>query len=68
MGLSAQIVHLVRLHLLDNSSQVGGIAQVTVMQNEVSIVNVRVLVDVIHALSIEGGSTALDAVDFIALF
>ncbi|MCY1276833.1 hypothetical protein D9M70_255030 [compost metagenome] len=38
------------------------------MQDEVLIVDVRVLVDMVNTLGIEGGGAALDAVDFVALF
>ncbi|MCY1302789.1 hypothetical protein D9M70_524700 [compost metagenome] len=38
------------------------------MQDEVLVVDVRILIDVVHALSVERGGAALDAVDFVALF
>ena len=38
------------------------------MQLEVSVVHMRILVDVVHALGIETASTALDAVNDIAFF
>ena len=37
------------------------------MQNEVLVLHVRVFVDVVHALRVERGSAALDAVNLVAL-
>lgn len=38
------------------------------MQFEARVGNVRVLVDVVNPLGVEQRGTALDAVDFVALF
>jgi hypothetical protein len=66
MALRPQVVHLVGLHLLDDAGQVAGVAQITVVQFEAGIVNVRVLVDVVHPLGVEAAGTALDAVHDVA--
>ncbi|MCY1422674.1 hypothetical protein D9M71_383660 [compost metagenome] len=68
MGLCSEVVHLIRLHFLDDASEIGGIGQVAVVQDEILVVDMRILVDVVHTLGVEGGSAALDAVDFVALF
>ena len=67
VALRAQVVDLVRLHLLHDADQVGGIGQVAVVQDEVAMRLVRVLVQVIHAIGIEQRRAPLDAVDLVAL-
>ena len=66
MGLCAEVVYLVRLYLLDDASQVGGVGQVAVVEDEPLVVYVRVLIKMIYTLGIERGGAALDAVDFVA--
>ena len=61
-------VDLVWLRFLHDANQVAGVGQVAVVQLEVGVVNVRVLVDVVNALGVEQRSTALDAMDDVALF
>ncbi|MNR49913.1 hypothetical protein D3C85_1693600 [compost metagenome] len=67
MGLRAEVINLVRLHFLDDTGQVGGVGQVAVMKNELLVINVRILIYMVDALSVERRSTTLDAVDFVAL-
>jgi len=68
MALGAQVVDFVGLHFLNDASQVAGVAEVAVVQLEARIVDVRVLVDVVHALGVEGAGAALDAVHDVAFF
>ena len=68
MGLCTQVVHLVRLYFLDDAGQVGRVSQIAIMQNEVTVVDMRVLIDMVYALSIERGGAAFNAVNFITLF
>ena len=68
MALGAEVVDLVRLNFLNDANQVASVGQIAVVQLEVSVVNVRVLVDVVYALGVEQRSTAFDAMDDIALF
>jgi hypothetical protein len=67
MTLSSQIVYLIRLHLLDDTNQIGGIGQIPVMQDKPSVRIVWVLVKMINAVSVEKRSSALDAVNNIFL-
>ena len=67
MALRGQIVHLVGLHFLHDAHQVAGIAQITVMQNKMPPIGVRVFIQVIDAVSVEQRGSPLDAVHLIAL-
>jgi hypothetical protein len=68
VGLGAQVVDLVRLHLLEDAGQVGTVGQVAVMQHEALVLDVGILVDVIYPLGIQRRGPALDAMDFVTLF
>jgi hypothetical protein len=68
MALGCQVVDLIRLDLLENTDQVGGIGQISIMKDKVSVVHMGVLIQVVDAVGVEQGSPALDAVDFIAFF
>jgi hypothetical protein len=48
-----QVVDLVGLHLLHDADQVGAVGQVAVVQLEALVVDVRVLVQVVHAVGVE---------------
>jgi hypothetical protein len=63
----AQVVDLVGLHLLHDAHQVGAVRQVTVVQLEAPVVDVRVLVEVVDAVGVEQRRAALDAVHLVAL-
>ena len=67
MALGAEIVDLVRLHLLDNSYQIGGIRQVAVMEYKPGIIDVGILIKVINAVGVEAAGPSLDAVHHITL-
>ena len=68
MALGAQIVDFVGLGLLDDARQVAAVAQVTVMQLEAGVFNVRVLVNVVHPLGVERAGAAFDAMHDVAFF
>ena len=68
MALGAQVVHLVGLHLLHDAGEVAGVGQVAIVQFEVSVINMRVLVDVVYPLGVKRASPAFDAVHDIAFF
>ena len=53
MGLSAQIIHLIRLYFLQNAGKVRRIGQVSVVKSEVGVFYVRILVDVINSLGVK---------------
>ncbi len=66
VALRRQVVDLVRLHFLDNPDQVGGIRHVPVVQVHFHTLLMRVLVQVVDTVCIEGGCAALDAVDLVS--
>jgi len=68
MALRTQVVDLIGLGLLHDADQVGAVAEVAVVQVKAGVVNVRVLIDVVHALGVELAAAALDAVHDVALF
>ena len=66
MALRAQVINFVRLGLLDEPNEVGAIGEVAVMQDEIAVIQVRVLVDMVHPCCIEQAGSALDAMHQIA--
>ena len=68
MALGAQVVDLIGLGFLDDTNEVAAVAQVAVVQTEVGVVHMRVLVDVVYPLGVEGTGPALDAVHDVAFF
>lgn len=63
-----QVVDLVRLHLLDDADQVGGVGQVAVMEDQVAVLHVRVLIEMVDTVGIEDRRAALHAMDDVAFF
>ncbi len=62
-----EVVDFVGLHLLNDADEVGRVGQVAVVQDEILVLDVRVLVQVVDAVGVEERGTALDAVNDIAL-
>ena len=67
MALSGEVIDFIRLYFLDDTDEVGGVGEVPVMHDETPVLHMRVFVKMIHALSIEEGSTTLDPVNRISL-
>ena len=67
MALRREVVDFVRLHLLDDADQAARIRHVAVMQDEATVLLVRVLVKMVDSIRIEQRSAALDAVHLVAL-
>jgi hypothetical protein len=72
MALSAEVVDLIRLHLLDDPDQVGAVGEIAVVEGEpgrLSLLTplVRVLVEVIDPAGVEAARAPLDAVHLVAL-
>ena len=53
MALRAEVLDLIRLHFLHNMDQAGRIRQIAIMQNEISIMDVRVFIQMIDAICVE---------------
>ena len=67
VALRRQVVDLVRLDLLDDADEIGRVGQIPVMKLQPHVRLVRILIQMIDAIGIEGGRAALDAVDVVAL-
>ena len=68
MALRAKIVDFVGLCFLNDAHEVAGVGQITVVQLEMGILDVRVLVDMIDALGVEQTRPALDAMHNVSFF
>ena len=66
MAHSTEIVDFVGLNLLNDTNKVGGVGQISVMQNKVRIVDVWILIQVVYPIGVEQRSPSLDAVHFVA--
>jgi hypothetical protein len=53
MAHRGKIVNLIRLDLLDNADQVGGVGQIAEMQKETRIFGMRLLVKMIDTVGVE---------------
>ena len=67
MALGAEVVDLIRLHLLDDPDQVGAIDKVAVMEHESRVALVWILVQVIDPTGVEAARSPLDAMHLVAL-
>jgi hypothetical protein len=65
--LGTEIVNFIGLDLVDQTIQMSGVCQVTVMETEMSLSLVRIRVDVIQTISVEIGRPSEDAMHLIAL-
>jgi hypothetical protein len=68
MALCTQIVYLVGLYLLYNTDEIGGICEITVMQNKITIINVWILIQVVYSICIEQGASPLYPMHFVPFF
>ncbi len=67
MTLGSQIVDLIRLHLLDDPDQVGGIGKIAIMENKTAAMIVGILIEMIDAVGVERRSTTFQAVGLVSL-
>ena len=67
MALSAEVVDLIGLHLLNDSLQVAAVAQIAVVQRQAWIQLVRILIKVIDSGGVEAAGPALDAMHGVTL-
>jgi hypothetical protein len=66
MALRREVVDFVRLYLLDDVSQAGGVGHVAVMQEKWLALFVHVMEQVVDPPCVEQGTAALDAVHLVA--
>jgi hypothetical protein len=67
MSLGAKVVNLIRLHIIDQVAQLAAVAQVSVVQEESAPRVVRIGIDMLNSIRIEGARPSNQAMDFIAL-
>jgi hypothetical protein len=67
VALRGEVVDLVGLHLLDDAHQARAVGHVAVVQDEFSVLLVRILVEMVDAVGVEQRGAALDAVHVVAL-
>ena len=67
MGLRAEVVDLVGLELVEQPHEAAGVGEVAVVQEELDAALVRVAVEVVDPVGVEGRGAADDAVDLVAL-
>ena len=67
MALGTQVIDFIRLDLLDDPDQIGGIGQIAVVHKKAHILFVWIVVKVVHPGGVERRGPALDTVDFVAL-
>src|SRR5574344_703266 len=65
VALRGEVVDFVRLDLVDELDQVRAVPKVSVVEEQLHPVDVRILIQVVDSLGIERGRAADDAVDFI---
>ena len=68
MALGAEVVDLIRLHLLDDPDQVGAVGEISVVENQSRVTFMRILVEVIDSARVETASAAFDAMHHVTLF
>jgi hypothetical protein len=66
VALGCQIVDFVGLYLLENSDQVGGVCQISIVKDEISVFFMGILVEVVYSVCIKEGGPSFDSVDFIS--
>jgi hypothetical protein len=69
VGLGAEVVDFVRVDQFDNPAEGGAVGEVSEVELELrqtGVLGVRVDVEMVEAVGIEGAGTAHDAVDLIA--
>ena len=67
MTLRRQIVHFVRVDVMDKAHEIRTVAEIAIMEEELHAIDMRILIEVIDAPRVERARTADNAVDFIAL-
>ena len=67
MALGRQVVEFIWLRLLKNPDQVGGVREIPVVEDEISVVHMGILVEGVNAPGVKAGTAALDPVDNVAL-
>jgi hypothetical protein len=65
--LSGEIIDFMRLDLLDDADEIGGIGHIAVVKNKPEVFLVGVLIEMVNPLRVEERGAALDAVHLVPL-
>ena len=65
MALCAEIVDLVGLNPLDRMQEAAGVREISIMEDESSVADVRILIEMVDAVRVEQRAAPLDAMDYI---
>ena len=61
------MVNLVRFELVDQFDEVDGVGQVAIVKEKLHAMNVRILIQMVDSIGVEGARAPDDAVDLVAL-
>ena len=64
----AEVVDLIRLHLLDDPNQIGAVGEVAVMKHQARVTFVGILVEMIDPAGVEAARAPFDPMHLITLF
>ena len=67
MALGGEVVDLIRVRLLDDPDEIGGVGEVAVVHEETDVRLVRVGIQMVDALGVERAGASLDPVDHVSL-
>ena len=67
MTLCGEIVDLLRLHLLNDANQVGGVRKVAIVQDHAAVRLVRIAVQMVDPIGVERRGATFDAMHLVAL-
>ena len=68
MALGSDVVYLIRLYFLDEADEVGGVGEISVVENEIPVFFMRVLVEMVHSFRIKRRGPSFEAVDLVTFF
>jgi hypothetical protein len=67
MTLSSKVGDFIRLHLLDDADEVGGVREIPIVHSKPNVPFMRILIEMIHPARVERGGSALDPVNLVTL-
>src|ERR1700691_487449 len=65
MALRAEMINLVRLHVVNQVGQLLTRREIAVVEEEATVAALRVLINMVDAVSVEGGTAADDSMDLV---
>ena len=67
MALRTEIVDFIGLYFLHNVQKAAGIGQVSVMQDESPVLEMRILIDMVDPVGVEERASPFNSMNFITL-